>query len=214
MAKTVPGNGSAPVALAAPEKVEPAGRGRSRAFLAVAVLVPLLLVGLIGYAVTQAGRTTTGLRAATGLYLVVYPPARQKVPAPIVLQRLGGGTPLVLGGAIGRPYVVNFFASWCPLCREELSALASVARTGGVFFIGVDTDDTSPGTALSLLHQAGASYPVGVAQAPLAQAYGAEGLPTTAFVNAQGRIVAMYLGRLTRSQLATYVADLKAGKRL
>jgi cytochrome c biogenesis protein CcmG/thiol:disulfide interchange protein DsbE len=189
-------------------------RAPSRWFLAVVVVVPLLIAGLVGYAVRQASHTTTQMRAATGLYLVVYPPAKQKVAPTATLPRLGGGAPVILGGATGHPRVVNFFASWCPLCREELSALASVARSSGVSFVGVDTDDTAPGTARSLLAQAGATYPVGVAQAPLAESYGAAGLPTTAFVNGRGKIVAIYLGRLTRSQLSTYVNDLRRGKRL
>jgi hypothetical protein len=80
-----------------------------------------------------------------------------------------------------------------------------------VRFVGVDTDDTDPALARSLLRQAGATYPVGIGQADLVQSYGAGNLPTTAFVDGRGRIVAIALGAVPQHQLALWVHELATG---
>jgi cytochrome c biogenesis protein CcmG/thiol:disulfide interchange protein DsbE len=200
--------------LSTARAVAPAKRPPSRLFIAVIVAVPLLLVVIVALAVRAADQTTRQLGMDSSDQLVMYPTSEQKAPAAVTLKRLGGGAPVELGGAVGHPRVVNFFASWCPACRRELGAIAAVARSSNVSFVGVDTDDSATQTALSLLHQAGATYPVGVGQAPLAEAYGTGNLPTTAFLNSKGRIVGLYLGALTKTELSRLVADLEAGRPL
>ena len=41
------------------------------------------------------------------------------------LARLGGGPDVDLSGFLGKPVILNFFASWCPDCQAELSAIAT-----------------------------------------------------------------------------------------
>ncbi len=178
------------------------------------VLALVLAVGFVVFAVRAASRSTSSLGMRSALTLIVYPPGRRHTPAPVALTRLGGGAPVRVGGAVGHPTVVNFFASWCPICRQELGTIAAVARAGKVPFVGIDTDDDAPATALKLLRAAGATYPVGVGKAPLAEAYGTTNLPTTAFLNAKGQVVAIFLGGVKKAELTHLVAELAAGKPL
>jgi thiol-disulfide isomerase/thioredoxin len=191
-----------------------AHRRASRVLLISITLAVVVLVAFVAIAVRIASRTSTTLGQDPSFSLVPYSPGKQHAPPPVTLQRLGGGAPVVVGGATGKPLVVNFFASWCTACQKELGAVASVARSGRVRFIGVDTDDDSPGQALTLLHRAGATYSVGVGNASLAEEYGTANLPTTAFLDGRGRIVALALGALTRKQLTRWVTRLAAGKPL
>lgn len=175
-------------------------------------LIVVVVAGFVALAVHAASKSTTALSNTISAGLVTYAPGHRKVPARVELPRLGGGAKVAVGGDTGRPVVVNFFASWCTACQKEVGAVAAVARSAPVAFVGVDTDDDAPSQALSMLRHAGATYPVGVAQAPLAEEYGTGNLPTTAFVNSRGQIVALKLGAVTRSELDKWVAELAAGK--
>ncbi|HET9092587.1 MAG TPA: TlpA disulfide reductase family protein, partial [Acidimicrobiales bacterium] len=120
----------------------PARAARSpRAFVISLVLALVLAVGFVVLAVRAANRSTSSLGMRSALTLVVYPPGSRHAPAPVALARLGGGAPVRVGGAVGHPTVVNFFASWCPICRQELGTIAAVARSSRVPCVGIDTDD-------------------------------------------------------------------------
>jgi thiol-disulfide isomerase/thioredoxin len=109
----------------------------------------------------------------------------------------------------GRPLVINFWASWCPPCREEMPALERAARqlTGRVSFAGLDTQD-QPGAGLAFARRAGVTYPLATDNAQVYGSYGVSGLPTTFFVNADGTIVGRQVGAMTESGIYTLVREV------
>ena len=120
------------------------------------------------------------------------PPADDALPD-LTLECFGGGAPVRLSGLTGTPTVINFWASWCAPCREELPLLAKADRAYGdrLRVIGVDFADSAPDAALELAEQSGVTYPLlsdpdSRAKAPLKVI----GLPQTVFVDAQGTMVA------------------------
>lgn len=120
------------------------------------------------------------------------PPADDALPD-LTLDCLGGGAPVRLSGLTGTPTVINFWASWCAPCREELPLLAKADRAygDGLRVIGVDFADSAPDAALELAEQSGVTYPLlsdpdSDSKAPLKVI----GLPQTVFVDAQGTMVA------------------------
>jgi cytochrome c biogenesis protein CcmG/thiol:disulfide interchange protein DsbE len=114
----------------------------------------------------------------------------------------------------GKPVVVNFFASWCVYCNEELPGFVQVAKntTGTVDFIGVDTNDPGDGLAMAkrfdlagvgfaLAHDIGANP-----ASDLWLSYGSQGLPVTAFYDKDGQLVDFAGGMLTQTELEQRIA--------
>ena len=120
-----------------------------------------------------------------------------------------GASTLALDHLPARPYIVNFWASWCEPCQREAPRLAAaVAAMGGrVAFLGVDTQDDRD-SALKFLQRFGLDYPQLIdPNGDVLYRLPAPGLPVTIAVNASGRLVYRRLGEITSTQLT---AALKA----
>lgn len=113
----------------------------------------------------------------------------------------------------GKIIVLNFWATWCPPCREEmpeLSALHVAFKAKNVTVLGIAIDE------MDLVQEFSASspvqYPLLVAEeegmAIASQLGNDRGvLPYTVIINAQGDVVKTYVGRITKSIIA---ADLQS----
>ncbi|MGA8014471.1 MAG: TlpA disulfide reductase family protein [Candidatus Dormiibacterota bacterium] len=105
----------------------------------------------------------------------------------------------VLGGVTA----VDFWGSWCGPCREEqpaLNQLASLYRSRGVTFIGVDMDDDndSANAYRSSYHVPYQS--VADSTGSISAAYDVAAPPTLVVVNRSGRIVGRFLGTLVGAE--------------
>lgn len=109
---------------------------------------------------------------------------------------------VTLTAAPGQPTVVNFFAAWCEPCKRELPALqAAAAGHPDVRFLGVDHQDSRL-DAIELLDAHGVTYPAGYdPRGDIAAKYAVRGLPATAFISADGRIVDFHQGELSAAEL-------------
>jgi thiol-disulfide isomerase/thioredoxin len=99
----------------------------------------------------------------------------------------------------GRPLIINVWASWCSPCRQEAASLErlSWSEAGSRYtVIGISTDDHRS-AALQWLRQSNATISHYIDSAPswpLEHMLGASGIPITVLVDAQGRVVARFMG--------------------
>ncbi len=113
----------------------------------------------------------------------------------------------------GRPAVINFFASTCAFCIDEMPAFERVhGRVGnGVAFLGVALRDSDP-AARRLARETGVTYPLAFDDSgSFYRALRAFGMPVTAFVLRDGRIALLHAGPLNEAQLQRAVDGLLAG---
>ncbi len=165
-------------------------------------------------------RGAVGLALATAAWLSTSGPA---VSAPIALAP-GDRAPVLAGetrnaGRVVSDYsshpatVVNFWATWCAPCRDEMPALQRLhvkLEKEGLAVIGVELDDAGAQESSKFLADLGITYPVFQGTAALTKEWGGVGiLPTTFLVDRQGKVLRRYVGA-TPEQIRGFVADLEA----
>lgn len=102
----------------------------------------------------------------------------------------------------GKPYIVNFFASWCPPCRHEIPDMVALQKkyaAKGFTFIGVAVSD-SPESIKAFVTKAGINYPVMMGDDRTVGAFngyvrgGIRSIPTSFVVNSRGEIAEVITG--------------------
>ncbi len=114
----------------------------------------------------------------------------------------------------GKPVVVNFWASWCTPCKQEMPDFEEMYKKYGqqVVFMMVNLTDGAQETvetASSFIAQRGFTFPVYFdTQLSAVSAYGMNAVPATFFIDAQGNIATYHLGLITGQQLEENIGIL------
>lgn len=194
-----------------PAKGRRGSRGWIAAAIGVAVLAGAVAVGLLAGGGREAARPAPSAPAEGGLDPGALVPRAGTGP-PLVdftLARFEGGGTVSVSDFRGTPLVLNFWASWCPFCVEEMPGFEQVHREfgGAVAFLGVDLQD-DPKLARDLMVRTGVTYDLAVdPDGSLFAAVGGTGMPTTLLVSADGRVEEHITGPLTAQQLRELILE-------
>jgi cytochrome c biogenesis protein CcmG/thiol:disulfide interchange protein DsbE len=113
------------------------------------------------------------------------------------------GKSLSLESLRGKPVILNFFASWCDPCRDEMpliNELAAAGANGGYSVVGIAVEDTRAALA-QFVKEANMSFPVALdLNSTVKRAYRIFGPPATFFIDRQGVIRDVVLGPVTRDR--------------
>lgn len=159
---------------------------------------PLAAGAAAGLLVWGAGSTLLGVHDRPAL-------------PPLALQALDGRAAELTALVDGRPTVINLWASWCAPCRVELPAFAAAQqREDGVRFLFVNQGERATVVQRFLAAQPYALDGVWLDPGSrLGPAVGSTGLPTTLFVDAEGRIVERHFGVLNAASIASRLRTLQ-----
>jgi len=131
--------------------------------------------------------------------------------ADVRLAALDDGTDRTLGELLGtRPVVLNFFASWCAPCIDEMPAFERVHQSHGdeVSIVGMAYQD-SDDDALATVARTGITYPAYADDGGAALTwFGGLSMPSTVILDASGEVVDVHSGALTEEELRGKLSDL------
>jgi thiol-disulfide isomerase/thioredoxin len=165
--------------------------------------------------VLYAGVAGLAAAAGAGLAWLKWRPDETSKDAAAALWPLSFETPagstLQMRALRGKPLLLNFWATWCPPCIEELPLLdefyrKNASKSWQVVGLAID----QPSAVRGFLARMPLSFPVGFAGlggTELSRALGnlVGGLPYTVVVSGSGKVVQRRMGRVTPADLAQWV---------
>lgn len=176
-------------------------------------------LGWLGWRAVRIPALRRALAAGTAAGLALFTAGqaliewRQPASYPAVtLTRLSDGKSVTLAQvAQGRPVVVNLWASWCAPCRVEMPALAAAQhRHAEIGFLFINQGETPERVHAFLKHT---GFPLKEvlldASSSAGPIVGSPGLPTTLFLDPQGRRVDAHFGVLTATNLRVKIEALR-----
>lgn len=125
--------------------------------------------------------------------------AADKDPIPAISMIRLDGSPLSVAEWLGKPTVVNVWATWCPPCRTEmpsLQRLGEMLEPAGIRVTALSVDNDQ-NLVREFALKYGIKLPIGIATSPsqAMTSLGAMALPLTLYVGADGRILGRHLGQ-------------------
>jgi peroxiredoxin len=150
-------------------------------------VLPILLAALFG-------TPMAAVRAADDQTLT---PVSNQPVAPDFDLKDPQGRPQRLADYRGKPLILNFWATWCPPCREEMPSMQrahEVVAAEGIAVIAVNVGEDAD-TIAAFLEDEPVDFPLPMdTDSKVAQHYHMQGLPTTYVIDPQGRLAYRAMG--------------------
>jgi peroxiredoxin len=172
-----------------------------------AVLIVVAII--VAFGVYEVSRRGSGPAKPGGPSSAVH-----SVAPDFSLQDLDGH-PLGLSSYRGKVVLLDFWATWCGPCRDEIPHFVEIQdkyREQGLQMIGISMDD-GPKPVREFYQQFKMNYPVALGNAKLAEAYGGVlGLPVAFLIGRDGRVASKYIGAVQMPTLEQAIESLLRAK--
>jgi len=133
------------------------------------------------------------------------------IAAPLFSLPDDNGAMINLADFQGSPVLINFWATWCPPCKQEMTTFENhfqLYQDQGLVILAVNTDD-SEDSIRAFREEFGLSFHLlRDTQHKVMQQYAVNALPTSYFINAEGNVVSRHVGLLTGDMLDEYLSGV------
>jgi peroxiredoxin len=170
----------------------------------------LFATGLMAFTVVLA-MTGCGGGTSASVGLIDWPDSVAEVGPAIGMRApnfslpTADGETLTLAEQTGAPLVLNFFASWCTSCREEMALFEQASRDGSTI-LGVNLRE-KPEVVQALATETGATFPLALDRSgEVTRAYRVTNLPATFLLDEEARVITIVRGPLDEEGLTTLLA--------
>jgi cytochrome c biogenesis protein CcmG/thiol:disulfide interchange protein DsbE len=165
-----------------------------------------VLLLAIAFQLTRRSPTAIEVTVAGGV-------ARVGAAAPDFSSQRLDGSRVRLGEFRGKPVLLNFWATWCGPCQDEMPLIqAAVNRYGGagLTVLAVDYQQTDAGAMQAFLRRVGARFSaVYDPNGQIAAAYGVSiGLPVSIFIDRSGKVVFIQVGQMSDAVLQQHLNSI------
>lgn len=137
------------------------------------------------------------LAALLALPLPAHAILQKGQPAPPIKVVTTSGQPVTLANYKGYVLVMDFFATWCPPCRDSIPHFIDLNhRYGkqGLQILGMSVDDGGDKVVREFIAEKRINYPVALANDEIQADYGLRSVPVIFIINKKGIVAEKYLG--------------------
>ena len=123
------------------------------------------------------------------------------------LQMLDGKS-LKLSGLRGKAVLLNFWATYCGPCKIEMPWFVELQKEygpQGFQIVGVANDDASTEDIAKFAKEMGINYPILIGKDSVSDSYKVSVLPTTFFLDRDGKLIAREFGLVSRSVFVDHI---------
>jgi thiol-disulfide isomerase/thioredoxin len=178
--------------------------------LVVAILIAATAAGFGVYQWMQPNHSAELAQAQNA-----SPPAMTPQQAMSLSMNDLSGTPRSLSDWHGKVMLVNFWATWCPPCREEIPLLVKLQAkyaAQGLQVVGIATDETDDDGVRTFTRHMLVNYPILLGNEQVAQmvaGLGGDliGLPYTLLVARDGRVLKLHPGQLQPAENEKWITE-------
>jgi len=131
----------------------------------------------------------------------VFAKPLEKVDTPAVIELISSGK--------GKITIVNFWASWCPPCREEMPELKKVRDAytqDQVLLLGISIDENAK-SAEEAVTNFGLNYPAYLAEQDVYATFGIQSIPRLLIYDAESKLIVDHVGPVTYEDLKKFIDE-------
>jgi peroxiredoxin len=141
----------------------------------------------------------------------VLQPANERKAAPDFALKDSSGSTVSLKNYRGKIVLLDFWATWCHGCKQEIPWFSEFERkyaAKGLAVVGASMDEDGWKVVKPFLETAKVPYRIILGDQPMAKKYGIETMPDTFLIDRQGRIAATYVGLVDKDNVETNIRTM------
>jgi len=172
-----------------------------------AIAAYVAIAGTTGFCPTCTGLMDSVLGRTTAAATTGFPETLAGLKATTLT-----GEMVALDSFVGKPVILDFWATWCPPCNAERAILSSMhdELQGKVHVVALSVDTVSPEAVQDHITKSGHGEKNDLMDsAGVAQAFGVTGIPTLVFVDATGKVRKVVTGVQSADDLRREIAALR-----